>query len=406
MNWNAGGLLPSALHLCGSSGYTSSALMNCSNCIPKGPSSFCGCQPAKKYCGKELQSSLFWTVDDNGLSNIHQCESSGSSLAWNISVCTEGCYSSTTGPRCNCSSTDASSNQACSAQSAITAAKANASITCAAGSYRCGHELQGITYDSESLYKCPSNSTTPTFVKSCPSKCFSAPQSYCDTDCVPDKLYCGYQLQFTGRDPRKTLYRCNNTASVDIVQKCTDGCIVLPSGSQCDNSAEEDDVVSQTTGNAKRYSVSANPQLFTTQPASRIPSPAGLSRTTDLSNRSTVPATASSAISTIGQPVTTSPTTVPINWTERETTTTEPELADATNADSALCGVASIGRFRWDVRASEGTYGQWPWMASLFNNNGDQYCGGVILSNRWVLTAAHCLGEILEYFLSLKVSRL
>ncbi|KAI2656420.1 Chymotrypsin-like protease CTRL-1 [Labeo rohita] len=33
----------------------------------------------------------------------------------------------------------------------------------------------------------------------------------------------------------------------------------------------------------------------------------------------------------------------------------------------------------------------WPWQVSIQTSRGQQFCGGTLISNNWVLTAAHCL---------------
>jgi len=48
------------------------------------------------------------------------------------------------------------------------------------------------------------------------------------------------------------------------------------------------------------------------------------------------------------------------------------------------------------VGGSEATPNQWPWQAAIFIN-GRSFCGGSIVSERFVMTAAHCIHEGAEY---------
>lgn len=35
--------------------------------------------------------------------------------------------------------------------------------------------------------------------------------------------------------------------------------------------------------------------------------------------------------------------------------------------------------------------GSWPWQAMLASRGGSQFCGGSLVEENWVLTAAHCV---------------
>lgn len=53
---------------------------------------------------------------------------------------------------------------------------------------------------------------------------------------------------------------------------------------------------------------------------------------------------------------------------------------------AALCGVASQARI---TGGSSAVPGQWPWQVSIVYD-GTHVCGGSLVSEKWVLSAAHC----------------
>ena len=34
---------------------------------------------------------------------------------------------------------------------------------------------------------------------------------------------------------------------------------------------------------------------------------------------------------------------------------------------------------------------KYPWMVALVNSKGDQFCGGTLVSSKYVISAAHCM---------------
>ncbi|XP_045899478.1 serine protease 27-like [Micropterus dolomieu] len=57
------------------------------------------------------------------------------------------------------------------------------------------------------------------------------------------------------------------------------------------------------------------------------------------------------------------------------------------NAQSDVCGTAPLNT-RIAGRA-DAPAGSWPWQVSL-QSNGFHFCGGSLINNQWILTAAHC----------------
>jgi len=50
------------------------------------------------------------------------------------------------------------------------------------------------------------------------------------------------------------------------------------------------------------------------------------------------------------------------------------------------------------VNGQQAALGAWPWQI-LLKLNGDFQCGGVVINNRWILTAAHCIEDEILYVL-------
>ncbi|XP_069571306.1 ovochymase-2 [Brachyistius frenatus] len=69
---------------------------------------------------------------------------------------------------------------------------------------------------------------------------------------------------------------------------------------------------------------------------------------------------------------------------------------------SPKCGVPRVSspavHFLRVVGGTEAAHGSHPWLVSL-QNRGSHFCGGSILTDRWIMTAAHCFTSLSEEFL-------
>lgn len=89
------------------------------------------------------------------------------------------------------------------------------------------------------------------------------------------------------------------------------------------------------------------------------------------------------------------PTNKPLTTTIAPTTTSRPSTTapSAPAPVDASCGAKNgyqdqeriVGGHNADV-------GEWPWIAALFNG-GRQFCGGSLIDDRHILSAAHCVAQ-------------
>ncbi|XP_070506885.1 coagulation factor X-like [Chironomus tepperi] len=64
-----------------------------------------------------------------------------------------------------------------------------------------------------------------------------------------------------------------------------------------------------------------------------------------------------------------------------------PTLAQNTEG---TCGRIAVGQ-SYIYRGDYAVRGHFPWAAVLMNKKGIKFCGGTLLTNKFVLTAAHCI---------------
>ncbi|XP_043526728.1 proclotting enzyme-like [Frieseomelitta varia] len=91
---------------------------------------------------------------------------------------------------------------------------------------------------------------------------------------------------------------------------------------------------------------------------------------------------------------TTWPTKKPARWPLIVSTTSEKPLNILSNTDTSQCGAKNgIQDQERIVGGQNAILGEWPWIAALFNG-GRQFCGGSLIDDKHILTAAHCVANM------------
>ena len=59
------------------------------------------------------------------------------------------------------------------------------------------------------------------------------------------------------------------------------------------------------------------------------------------------------------------------------------------------CGISGLPGFHSRIyEGDKSAYGAWPWMVAIYMNSSSIWkfsCGGALINNRWIVTAAHCI---------------
>lgn len=135
------------------------------------------------------------------------------------------------------------------------------------------------------------------------------------------------------------------------------------------------------------------PPLPTHPPDHTIP-PLPTHAPIEMDSKVTVKTTTIATTTTRKKPISTTwPTKKPAWWPGATTIKPSVTSPSITMATSASCGAKNGGQDQERIVGGQNADpGEWPWIAPLFNA-GRQVCGGSLIDNRHILTAAHCVAQ-------------
>jgi len=78
-------------------------------------------------------------------------------------------------------------------------------------------------------------------------------------------------------------------------------------------------------------------------------------------------------------------------------TTHAPSAQNSGIHTSGTCGISTVNDNHRIVGGSQADNAEYPWQVSL-RYNGQHLCGGTLIDNQWVLTAAHCVEDTIRQY--------
>ncbi|XP_064097311.1 serine proteinase stubble-like [Macrobrachium nipponense] len=203
-------------------------------------------------------------------------------------------------------------------------------------------------------------------------------------DCMNDRLVISHACEwgrYCGANRPSTITACSNWLNVRFQ---TNG-YEQKMGFKCLVSASDVTTTTTATTTTPTTTTTTTKPTTTSTTTTTTPTTTTTSTTTSTATTTTTPTTTTTTTTT--KPTTTTATTTPTTTTtstSTSTTTMNPNLI------LCECGIPNAARIVGGVQSTTNRY---PWLVGLSDVGGDDkpFCGGTIVNNEWIVTAAHCV---------------